>query len=1111
VAIFGRTASAQASAALEGVVKDSSGAVLPGAQVAATQTATGLTRLGTSNSSGYYRIADLPVGTYTVSATKDGFKKKVLENISLRVDQLANVDIPMDVGTTTEEITVQGESPLVDTSTTSVGGVVENKQITSMPLNGRHFLQLALLLPGVSEPQAGSTQNQWGGQGGAIGFSVSGQRDSYNNFTLDGVNIMDTNYNTVVVSPSVDAVQEFNIIANGYSAKYGILPGAQVDIVTKSGTNQFHGSAFEFFRNSALDAKNYFDFADRPIPPYRQNQFGATLGGPIKKDRLFFFLSYEGLRIRQSLTLTTTVPTLAMHNGNLSGIDPGTGLQFPQVTTVNGVPFSGNQIPIADFNPMAAAILALTPLPNVPTAAPGQSNYIAIGQHNQNTDQFLGRLDYHLATKHLLSLRYIQQHDSTTIPFVARFSPALPGPNGFGDVSGAMGRNIAVDFASTLTPTLVNDFHFGNNSLNALVESQNIDSHFLQSVGIERFGNTLNYGIPFIQIPGLGSMGDSDTLQPNIRRNNMFQFRDDLTWTHGRFTHEFGGDFWHAYQNGVTDTFSAGSFTFGDYRLGFGQTATGSGFSDFLLDRPRFSLVQLGSGFGDYRYNYLGIYYAGTFRATPTFTLQYGLRWEFSTTPTPIDGTITSMLDFPAGAIVLGSQSCTMPSLSDPLTQYFIRTFGTEFKTNCQLGLPASTNPTRYNNFAPRLGFAWDVGGHQLSVIRSSFGIFNNFQERGYNVQSGVLGPPFAPTIGTFQDSLFFPTTPMTYENVFASGGPVDRTTDNGGPSTGGVPPGVRPGYVAEWTLNVQSQITNTMVVQLSYNGSEGSHLNGFILNDQNFPNTPTAMGGFPPDPRYGESFQEHSYGKSWYNGFSAQLNRRMSSGLAFIVGYTWGKSEDTVSTFTGGPTDSPVPQNSYDLPANKGLSNFDVRNRFVFSYVWDLPVGNGKRYLNRTGFVDALLGGWQLSGLGTIESGHPFTVQLTANVSGIASSNADRPNCVADPNLDAPHTVTDWFNTAAFAPNTTIFPATGFPYHLLGTCGRNIVEGPPYRDYDMSALKIFKTSERTSLEFRADFFNLFNHPNFNIPNRYFGTATFGSITSALFPRQIQFGLRFSF
>ena len=322
---------------------------------------------------GYYHIASLPVGTYDITATLAGFKKTLLNGVTLTVGQAARINITMQVGDVQQAIEVQGIAPLVDTTTTEVGGVVENKQIMSMPLNGRHFLQLGLLIPGVSEPQTGSTQAQWGTAGGNIGFSVAGQRDSYNNFTLDGVNVMDTNYNTLTVSPSVDAVQEFRIIADGYSAKYGIVPGAQVDIVTRSGTNGFHGSAYEYFRNSVLDAKNYFDDPTRSTPPYKQNQFGGTLGGPIKKDRAFFFLSLEGLRIRQSLTQTTTVPTLAMHNGDLSGINPGTGQPFPQITDVNGVPYPDNQVPLTAISPLAAGILAMTPLPNIPNAAPGQT------------------------------------------------------------------------------------------------------------------------------------------------------------------------------------------------------------------------------------------------------------------------------------------------------------------------------------------------------------------------------------------------------------------------------------------------------------------------------------------------------------------------------------------------------------------------------------------------------------------------------------------------------------------------------------------------------------------------------------------------------------------
>jgi hypothetical protein len=1109
--VLGALSFAQSTATLVGVVKDPSGAVVSNANISAKQPSTGLVRTTTTNASGYYSIASLPVGTYDVTVTAPGFKENVVQGVTLRVDQTADVNIQISLGQVSQEVSVQGSAPMVDTTTTAVGDVVENREIKSMPLNGRHFLQLGLLVPGVSEPQQGSTQKQWGSQGGDIGFSVSGQRDSYNNFTLDGVNVMDTNYNTVVVSPSVDSVEEFKILSDGYSAKWGIMPGAQVDIITRSGSNAVHGTAYEYLRNSAVDAKNYFDSATNSIPPYKQNQFGATIGGPIQKDKLFYFVSYEGLRIRQSLTEQTVVPTEAMHKGDLSGINPSTGLPFPQITNPGGVPYFDNQIPMSDINPIASGILALTPLPNIANAAPGGPNYLGIGQHYDNTDSFLGRIDYQLNRSNLASLRYIQEHDAFSTPFVQRFSPTLPAPAGFGDVAGELGRNFSFSLITTVLPSAVNDFHFGYNSLNAEVHSQNLYSDFIQNLGFTRYGSTLNTGIPFISIPGLGVLGDSDTLQPNIRRNHEFEYRDDFTWTKGRFTHEFGGDYWRAYLNGVTDTFSNGSFNFGNYLSGFGQVATGDGFSDFLLDRPRLSIMQLGNGFGSYDYNYAGIYYAGQFRATQNLTLSYGLRWEFSTSPTPIDGTIMSVLDMQKGEIILGSQGCKSPSLADPLTQYFVTTFGTKFATNCEAGLPASVDPTRYNNLAPRFGFAWDVGGSKRLVVRGSAGIFNSFQERGYSVESGSLGPPFAPTVATFQDSLFFPTTPLTYENAFAFGGPSNRTSDNGGPSTAGIPPGVRPGYVEAWSLNLQSQLTNTISAEVAYIGNHGVHDNGFYLADQNYPNSPTAAGGFNPNPAFGESFQEESEGQSWYHGLLMQIQQRMNFGLTFSAAYTFAKSEDNVSTFTGGPTDSPLPQNSYDLGANKALSNFNAPNRFVFNYVWDLPVGKGKKYLNTGGATNAILGNWQWSGITTLQSGSPFTVQLTGNVSGIGSSSADRPNCIGNPNDNAPHTVDDWFNTSVFVGNTVVTPPGGRSYELLGTCGRNIVTGPPLRGFDTSLGKKFPFTERVGLDFRVDFFNVLNHPHFDIPNRYYGTSTFGEITQAETPRLIQFSLRLAF
>lgn len=1107
-----RAAYAQGTAAVEGTVTDSKGNGVPGTKVTLKLLATSAERSATTDESGYYRISGVVIGVYELTFEHAGFNTTVLKQVHLQVDQVAKFDVALKIGEVRESISVQGEAPLVDTSSTAVGGVIDNRQIIQLPLNGRYFLQLALLFPGAMASPQGTTQSQWGTVGGRIGFSVSGNRDSLNVFTLDGVNVMDRNYNTITVSPSVDVVQEFKIVANAYSAQYGMLPGAQVDIVTRSGANQYHGTAFEFLRNSALDAKNFFDAPSRAIPPFKQNQFGGTFGGPIVKDRTFFFANYEGFRVRQSLTQLTVVPTAAMRSGDLSGTNPGTGLPFPVVRDpVTGIAFTSNQIPVAQINPLAAAVLARIPLPNIPGALPGQFNRVAVGQHNLGNDQGGIRIDHQLSSRISLFGRYTDQRNAETEPFVIRFTPGTPPPEGFGDVRTEHGRNLSVGMTYVLTSRMVNEFRFGYNQLRANRQSQNVGVDLLGLLHIPRYGSTLNTGIPFFNVTGFGQMGDSDNLQPNIRKNDSFQWKDDITYTRGKFTHHWGVDFRENRSTGVTDTFSQGEFRFGDERLGFGQTMTGTAFGDFLLDRPRVSLIQLGTGLGSYRFHYFGSYYAASWRVLPSFTLDFGLRWEFETAPTPVDGQFTSILDVSKGAIILSSQGGTAPPLTDALTQYFINTFGTKFLTNTQAGLPASTNQSHYKNFAPRFGFVWDTFKNARFIVRGGAGLFTNLQERPYEVSSNRLGPPFAPTIVSFQNALFVPgLTPLTYENVFAQGGPANRPASDGGPSTGGVPSGVRPGSVQQWTLSLQSQITPNLMAEAVYVGSHGVHVNGFYIANQNVPNSPTAP-AFSPDPRFGESFEEHSQGMSWYHGVTLRLQQRVSKGLTFSGGYTFAKSEDTVSTFTGGPTDAPVPQNSYDLAGNKGLSNFDVRQRFILSFLYELPFGKGKHYLNQGGIAAAIFGDWQLGGVLTLQGGQPFSVQLTGNVSGISASGADRPNCLSNPNLGSGQSPNRWFDTAAFTLPTRIIPTMGFPYRLLGNCGRNIVTGPTFKNYDNTLSKRIQITERQALEFRAEFFNLFNHPNFNMPDRFFGSATFGKVSSARFPRQIQFGLRYSF
>jgi hypothetical protein len=507
------------------------------------------------------------------------------------------------------------------------------------------------------------------------------------------------------------------------------------------------------------------------------------------------------------------------------------------------------------------------------------------------------------------------------------------------------------------------------------------------------------------------------------------------------------------------------------------------------------------------------MYYTTAFRATPQLTLSFGVRYEFETALSPRDGTMTSILDTSRGVIVIGSNDCALPPLNDPLTQSFITLFGTAFATNCDVGLPASINPTDYKNLAPRFGFAWDALGNSRVIVRGAYGIFNNLRERHYATSSSRLGPPFAPTVVSFQNSLFTNFfSPLTYENVYSGGGPPDRPASDGGPSTAGTPPGVVDGYVGQWTFSIQSEVTSDFIVEAAYVGSRGIHANGFFIANQNFPNTPQAPGGFPPDTRYGESFQEHSNGDTWYHGAQFRAQRRVSRGLTLIAGYTFSKSLDTVSTFTGGPTDPPVPMNSYDIAGNKGRSNFDMRHRFVLSYLYELPFGQGKRYLNRSGAAAAILGDWQFGGVLTLQSGQPFTVGLISNVSGIGSSGADRPNCIADAALPSGQSdASEWFDTSAFTLPDLIVPAVGRPYRILGNCGRNILDGPNLRNFDLTLSKSIPVREGHRLTFRAEFFNLTNRPNLNIPDRFFGSGTFGRVSSARDSRQIQFALRYDF
>jgi len=1086
---------------LEGLITDPSGGVIPQAQVTLKSIASGQVRQTQTDQQGFYTFPLMPVGAYDLTVAAPGFATRTVSSLSLQVGQPDRVDLTLQLPRGQAVLQVDAHPPLVQAATPAIGDELSNQRVTSLPLNGRQFSQLALLAAGAVPPYPNSATQQFNTPGLGLGFSVNGQRSERNNFSLDGITIVEPFAYSLTVSPSTDAIREFRVVENSYSADQGLVSGAQVNIVSRSGSNRFSGSAYDFLRNSAFDAKNFFDDPLLPIPPFRQNQGGMRYGGPLIHGKTYFFTDYEGFRIRQSLTNTTLLPAAAEREGNFNGINPATGQDFPAIINPStGLPFSGNQISPADMDPLTLALLARVPLPNQVNAATGADNSIDTGLHSLAADQFTGRIDHQISPNEGLFGRILVSRDTQTMPFVPdSFANNPPAPPGFGDDVHDFGVNLALGLTSIFRPTLINDFRFGYSYFAGTKQGQNIHSGFLQSLGITRAPGSTNDGIPAIDLPGYADLGDSDIFQPEDRKNHTFQFTDSLVWVKGRHTFQLGGDVRRLRLFYLVEDFGQGVFQFDDGS----SSVSGTAFSDFLLGRPFLSYAQAGNSGGNDRLDYLGAYFSDEFHATPRLTLTYGLREEFYSPPVNVDGR-ASILD-PADAerfIVLNNHGQAAALTANPLIQQLSSSYNLQFITSQQAGLPNSLIKPDWSNWAPRLGFAYDLTGNGKNALRGGLGVFNSLMELDYTAETRLSAPLTEFLLGLDLCRFYGPgacgqsyAPPiLSYQLGYALG--------NQEPTAVSSPPSIRNGYVYEWSLSYEHALTTNTVLSLSYTGSDGHKLPRRGLQNQGVPNLPGERLGYHPQPGSNQFIRDTDVNSN-YNALVARLERRFSGGLSFVAAYTYAKSLDTASGLDG--TDQP--QDNYNMRAEYGLSDFDMRQRVTLSGVWQLPFGPGRRWV-KAGVPSYFLGGWQAASITTLQSGQPLTAVLATALSGTQSNGTDRPDLISSANLPtSQRNPNHWFNTGAFVPPPIFTDAQG-AYSIPGNEGRNVISSPGLATGDVSLERHFRITEKLNTVFRTDFFNLTNHPNFNRPGLIVGTTQFGNINSAGNSRQIQFSLR---
>jgi outer membrane receptor protein involved in Fe transport len=1043
---------AQATGSISGTAKDDSGAVLPGVTIEATNAGTNAARTATTGPDGFFTIPLVQPGTYNVKASLSGFSTFSRSGVKVNVSETALVNVSMKVGGQSETVEVTGQAPLIETGNATLGIVIDEKKIVELPLNGRNFAQLGTLIPGVVAPPAGlggangdATPGGFGNVTG--GFNVNGQRNQSNNFLLDGATNNDTFNTGFVLRPPPDAIQEFKILTHSYSAEYGRNSGSVVNVVTKSGSNTWHGGVWEFNRNDKFQERNFFVPSTQPKPKLKQNQFGAALGGPLMKDKLFAFGYYEGYRNTRGTTQNLLVPTTAQRSGDFSGAtirDPLTGQPFP-----------GGVIPANRISPISAKLLTdFMPLANSPA-----NRYIVSPEVVDNRDQAGGRLDYKLSDKHQMIGRFLWSHTKAATPKTVQPADSL-----------AIAKLMDIMASDT--------YMFSANAINQLRLSVNkIDAQPAVTSGLTnsayginvRNTNPLAVGLPSIAISGFPGLGDAQ--QPFVQRNNdVYQLTDDFSWLRGKHSLKFGLDIRQEHMFIAFINRPNGDYT-------FSGAITGNALADFLLGFPaQFrattqQAIQEGTG-----KTYAG-YAQDEFRFSDRLTLNLGLRYELATPFVEKENRIV---------VINPERQSTVQPLAPKGLLY-----------PGDAGIPDGGYATDKNNIAPRLAFTWDPNGKGRTSVRGAWGIFyDSLAGQGDLFQSGVLAPPFTPLVELNATA----ANPfLTFANPLGTGTqtpnlfPANLTIIGWGP-TFNTPSAMH------YNLTVQRQIGDSLGLEVGYVGSRGKNLPMFI--EINPIVAPPATRKYPA---YSLLRPTLTVAESWYNSVQASLRMRPTRGVNFLMSYTLGNAKDHVSGLNiGGENRQVLSVNLGDegslqtaLAQEKGPALFDVRHRFVLSFGAELP-----KFADKSAAMRNVLGGWQLNGIFQAQTGFPLTVtDPVLSITGFTN----RPDMTCDPNSGGAKTVTQWFNTACFARRAVA--NTGG----LSSQSRNAVRGPGFNRTDLSIFKNFTFSKTKQIQIRIEGFNILNQERFGQPVANIAAANFGQITSADDGRIIQFGAKFSF
>jgi hypothetical protein len=1094
VAGFAQTETAR----LEGTVTDPSGAPVAGAGVTVTSVETGRTTTGSTNESGFYVVPALPAGRYHMDIAKDGFDK-VQRDFELTVSQIAVVDFQLTVGAVTQTVSVEAGSPVIDAADSSLSTVISGRQVTELPLNGRNFTQLATLVPGVNRGiptgAATGTQNNTEtfrySESGGGSLVVNGLPPQANNFIFDGLDNNETLVNTIVFFTNPDALEEFNVITNVAPAEYGRAGGGIIASRLHSGSNEFHGSAFWFHRDESWDSKYFFDPGDKPV--FARNQFGGTLGGPVIKNKLFFFLDYQGLRLNQPAQSSVgTVPTDLMRTGDFSELlctgNPGCVGSGGQTSPIvikdptTGLAFPNNKIPAGRINSVGLAYLNAFPEPNCSAAVDVRcgsilNNYINSSPTHEDWNDFDVRGDYVFGPKDTIFARFSWgKDDNVESPFLTTL------PSGFGTGTTFNHPNgAAIGWTHIFSPTITNEMHYGYVRTTYGYTPPFANVPICENLGIPNCNNSPDLG-GIALIGGNGSQIEyTGDYGPYLVPQTSFDWNDSLTWTKGNHTIKMGGSIIRRQLNLFRPIAGKGFFNL----CGNGGTDSATGYETSDLLAGFVCTYSDGVPYGTVgtRSWENGLFAQDDWRVNNRLTLNLGFRWDIFTQPIEVDDRQANF-DLTTGALIIAG-------------------------TN---GAPRGLVPNDYHNFGPRAGFAYQLTGDGKTVVRGGIGVFY-FVDRGGISNQLAQNPPFSG-----EASFLYTSGYRIALSGQAPMGSNDSTKATGALPTGAsafadldltapvnvsviaqLPKNLTP-QVTEWNLQFQRQLGNNTSVSLGYVGTHGSRLPGYYnANEYAFGediNTP----GSQLWPKLDAISTYDTYGKSNFHSLQAEFERRMMQGLQVTGSFTWEKETDN----SCGAYDCQGPQDFRNLSLEEGLSNLDQPYRLVISALYELPFGRGKHWgSNWNRPMEIALGGWQINGIYTLQSGLPFNTVVNGGVQDNGTDTV-RPDLIGKPSV-SPGNIINYINGAAFAaPPATLYADTNsVVFDRPGTAGRNIMIGPGLSNFDFALFKNFHVSDRVNVSFRVQYYNFTNTPHFGQPN-----STFGSYQSdGTFQTNSQFGL----